>query len=246
VQEDQLSLAIGRRGQNVRLASKLVGWDIEIMTLDEYNDSITKAETWFLEVPHMTPEAVEGLILEGFLSLDDLGNCIEAEDLAEIAGVTVEQAQEMVDYAEEKADELGEEAVRTPRSAVDAEGRSLATPKPNPAAEARKILGDTAPAARESVPTFEQLFREKAGPAAEPAAEAAAEAAPEPQPEAEPAPEQEAEAEPAPAETVSQEEVPPPAEPVAGEAPAASESPESPALVEQTAGEAETSGERPS
>src|SRR6185369_182598 len=34
VKEDQLSLAIGRRGQNVRLASKLVGWDIEIMTMD--------------------------------------------------------------------------------------------------------------------------------------------------------------------------------------------------------------------
>ena len=40
VKEDQLSLAIGRRGQNVRLASKLVGWDIEIMTHDELNEGI--------------------------------------------------------------------------------------------------------------------------------------------------------------------------------------------------------------
>src|SRR5882724_6633475 len=96
VQEDQLSLAIGRRGQNVRLASKLVGWDIEIMTHDEYNEAIAKAETWFNEVPHMPSEAVEALILEGFLSYDDLGNCIEDEELAEIAGVTVEQATEMI------------------------------------------------------------------------------------------------------------------------------------------------------
>ena len=47
VKEDQLSLAIGRRGQNVRLASKLVGWDIEIMTHDELNEGIERAEGWF-------------------------------------------------------------------------------------------------------------------------------------------------------------------------------------------------------
>ena len=42
VKEDQLSLAIGRRGQNVRLASKLCGWDIEIMTREELNESLQK------------------------------------------------------------------------------------------------------------------------------------------------------------------------------------------------------------
>ena len=43
VREDQLSLAIGRRGQNVRLASKLCGWDIEIMTQEELDESIDRA-----------------------------------------------------------------------------------------------------------------------------------------------------------------------------------------------------------
>ena len=43
VQEDQLSLAIGRRGQNVRLASKLCGWDIEIMTREELDEQIEQA-----------------------------------------------------------------------------------------------------------------------------------------------------------------------------------------------------------
>ena len=43
VRDDQLSLAIGRRGQNVRLASKLVGWDIEIMTAEELDEVIDKA-----------------------------------------------------------------------------------------------------------------------------------------------------------------------------------------------------------
>src|ERR1700693_57064 len=68
VKEDQLSLAIGRRGQNVRLASKLVGWDIEIMTLDELNESIDRAVGWFSSLPHITDELVEAFVEEGFLS----------------------------------------------------------------------------------------------------------------------------------------------------------------------------------
>ena len=55
VQEDQLSLAIGRRGQNVRLASKLCGWDIEIMTAGELEEQIERAVTGFC--------AIEGLSL---------------------------------------------------------------------------------------------------------------------------------------------------------------------------------------
>src|SRR5437868_628421 len=72
VKEDQLSLAIGRRGQNVRLASKLVGWDIEIMTVEEYNEEIDKAVGWFNQIAGVTEELVEAFIEEGFLSYDDL------------------------------------------------------------------------------------------------------------------------------------------------------------------------------
>src|SRR6266699_3431712 len=50
VREDQLSLAIGRRGQNVRLASKLVGWDIEIMTSEELDELIEKAVGAFTRI----------------------------------------------------------------------------------------------------------------------------------------------------------------------------------------------------
>jgi N utilization substance protein A len=62
VMEDQLSLAIGRRGQNVRLASKLVGWDIEIMTHDELNTGIERAENWFMQIPGVTAEMAEEVI----------------------------------------------------------------------------------------------------------------------------------------------------------------------------------------
>src|SRR5213075_2221380 len=56
VKEDQLSLAIGRRGQNVRLGSKLVGWDIEIMTHDELNEGIERAVGWFGVIPNLNEE----------------------------------------------------------------------------------------------------------------------------------------------------------------------------------------------
>ena len=85
VGEDQLSLAIGRRGQNVRLASKLVGWDIEIMTDEEMDESLTRAEEWFNEIPGISPELIEALITEGFLSFRDL-TFFGPEELAEMAG----------------------------------------------------------------------------------------------------------------------------------------------------------------
>src|SRR5688572_10758650 len=100
VTDDQLSLAIGRRGQNVRLASKLVGWDIEIMTHDELGESLERAERWFGQLPHTTPELVGALIEEGFLSYNDL-TMTDAEGLSEFTGLPNDMADEIVMYAEE-------------------------------------------------------------------------------------------------------------------------------------------------
>jgi N utilization substance protein A len=105
VPEDQLSLAIGRRGQNVRLASKLVGWDMEIMTEEELSESIGKAEGYFKIVPGMTDELVEVLISEGFLSYDDL-TFQEPTDLAEMLSITVDEANNVINFAEEASAEL--------------------------------------------------------------------------------------------------------------------------------------------
>src|SRR5438067_2049182 len=122
VKEDQLSLAIGRRGQNVRLASKLVGWDIEIMTHDELNEGIEKAENWFGQLPHMTAELVAAFIEEGFLSYDDL-TFLEPAELAELSGLTEEQAEDVIAFAEEAAVRVEEEA----RLAKEAEAEARAT-----------------------------------------------------------------------------------------------------------------------
>ncbi len=102
VQEDQLSLAIGRRGQNVRLASKLCGWDIEIMTREELDEQIEQAVAGYSSIEGVEPELAERLVGEGFLSYDDL-EVIEPDALMEMGNLTAEQVGHIVQQAEVKA-----------------------------------------------------------------------------------------------------------------------------------------------
>jgi len=104
VQEDQLSLAIGRRGQNVRLASKLCGWDIEIMTREELDEQIEQAVAGYSSLEGVEPELAERLVGEGFLSYDDL-SVIEPDALMEMGGLSAEQVDRIVAQAEVKATE---------------------------------------------------------------------------------------------------------------------------------------------
>lgn len=123
VRDDQLSLAIGRRGQNVRLASKLVGWDIEIMTQTELNDQLDKSVAAFSSIGGVTEELAENLVAQGFFSFDDL-SVIEPDQLAELAGKTVEEVEPIIEAAENEAMRLEKEAPQ--RKAAEA-GRRAAT-----------------------------------------------------------------------------------------------------------------------
>lgn len=102
VREDQLSLAIGRKGQNVRLGSKLCGWDIEIMTREELDESIERAVGSYSEIEGITEEIAENLVGEGFLSYDDL-SIIETDDLMAMGVPTAEEAESIRERAEELA-----------------------------------------------------------------------------------------------------------------------------------------------
>ncbi|HMO13743.1 MAG TPA: transcription termination factor NusA [Pirellulaceae bacterium] len=104
VADDQLSLAIGKRGQNVRLASKLCGWDIEIMTHEELESQIERAVIGFSEIDGIDEELANRLVEKGFLSYDDL-SVIEPDDLAEMGQLTMEQVDHIVAQAEARAEE---------------------------------------------------------------------------------------------------------------------------------------------
>jgi N utilization substance protein A len=103
VKEDHLSLAIGKRGQNVRLASKLVGWDIEIMTQEELEKQIEKAVAGFCQIEGITEDLANQLVGEGYLTYDDL-SVIEPDDLMSMGELSEEQVDNIVTTAEEKAE----------------------------------------------------------------------------------------------------------------------------------------------
>ena len=100
VEEDQLSLAIGRRGQNVRLASRLTGWEIDILSPDEYVSRQKLALRNFESLPGVTPGEAEQLLQGGYLSLQEmLDNGPEA--LSEIEGFDDERAEALVTQLEQ-------------------------------------------------------------------------------------------------------------------------------------------------
>lgn len=121
VREDQLSQAIGRHGQNVRLASKLCGWDIEIMTADELEEQIQRAVASYMELEGMTEELASRLVEQGYLSYDDL-SVIEPDMLMEMGELTAEQVDALVTQAEERAleaEEAANEQKRLRREAIE-------------------------------------------------------------------------------------------------------------------------------
>ena len=102
VRDDQLSLAIGKRGQNVRLASKLCGWDIEIMTQVELESQIDRAVRGFCDIEGVNEDLANQLVGEGYLSYDDL-SVIEPTDLIAMGELTEEDVDKIVDEAEKRA-----------------------------------------------------------------------------------------------------------------------------------------------
>jgi len=164
VREDQLSLAIGRRGQNVRLASKLCGWDIEIMTREELDESIERAVAGFSAIDGVEESLSEKLVGEGFLSYDDL-SIIEPDALVEMGSLTEEQAASIVEQAEAKAQEA-EQAAALERRRQREQDRIDAATAVAEAAEAaereariasgEEVPGDAAPDANGDVIAAEE------------------------------------------------------------------------------------------
>lgn len=115
VQEDQLSLAIGRRGQNVRLGSKLCGWDIEIMTGGELEEQIERAVTGFSQIDGVTEEVAQSLVEQGYLSYDDL-SVIEPDVFMEMSGLSEEDVDRIVEVAEAMAEEAEQAAAEERRA----------------------------------------------------------------------------------------------------------------------------------
>ena len=101
VGDDQLSLAIGKRGQNARLTSKLTGWQVDIdaeqVATVGFDQQVAQAVKAIAAIPGLTPEQADALVHHGFVSLEDLLQA-EAGDLAGIAQIG-EQAGAVLEAA---------------------------------------------------------------------------------------------------------------------------------------------------
>jgi N utilization substance protein A len=142
VNEDQLSLAIGKRGQNVRLATKLVGWNIDIRSEEELKKEVTEAMGAMIAsgapvplsaIEGVTAQQADALAEHGITDIDGLAST-SVDDLVEFLDVSLDEAQHMLEAAQavvavreqklaEQADEEGE-----PQHAVSAELDETAPP----------------------------------------------------------------------------------------------------------------------
>jgi N utilization substance protein A len=109
VEEDQLSLAIGRHGQNVRLAARLTGWDIDILTPDEYNQGIERLTKCVKNVEGADETLVDKLIALGIISILDLDD-VGAEPLVTELNIKPDLAQRIVTAAVEEAKNMAADA----------------------------------------------------------------------------------------------------------------------------------------
>jgi N utilization substance protein A len=103
VPQDQISQATGPGGQIVRLASKLCGWDLEIMTANELEAKIGRAKSEFRQLDGVTDALADGLVEQGFLSFDDL-SVIDPDTLMRTGHLTAAQADSIIEQAEERAE----------------------------------------------------------------------------------------------------------------------------------------------
>lgn len=112
VPDDQLSLAIGRRGQNVRLASQLTGWSIDILTEVEESErrqkEFAERTALFIEALDVDEVIAQLLATEGFTGVEDLA-FVELDEIAVIEGFDDETAEEIQTRAREFLDRKASE-----------------------------------------------------------------------------------------------------------------------------------------
>jgi len=114
VPEDQLSLAIGRRGQNVRLASQITGFDIDIMTEAEESErrqaEFAARTTLFMETMNVDELVAQLLVSEGFATLEEVA-FVELDELLTIEGFEEAIAEDLQARARECLDEINTKAI---------------------------------------------------------------------------------------------------------------------------------------
>ena len=153
VPDDHLSVAIGKRGQNVRLASKLTGWGIDVKSESQYSHAMKSGYESLLALPGMGAGTADVLCEYGVYSVEDLANT-SVDDLVQIKGIggtkavaLLEAAQKALTEVEEESDDSRNVAEKKSFSASEGEKEAEAVDEAEDRAavssEELEVSGDT-------------------------------------------------------------------------------------------------------
>jgi N utilization substance protein A len=130
VPDDQLSLAIGKRGQNVRLASKLSGWNLDVTSETNYTAALKEAYNSLLQLDGVGEATASNLYQQGFRSMEEVAE-VSPTDLMQVDGIGEEKAGKIIESAkkhmkakeaDERVEEEAQEEDELTELAADGEG----------------------------------------------------------------------------------------------------------------------------
>jgi transcription termination/antitermination protein NusA len=121
VNDDQLSLAIGKRGQNVRLAARLTGWDVDILTPPEFQAGVQRLDQTLKNMEGVTQEHVDKVVAMGLIDVRDIEE-VGAGPLVEELGLDETMAERIIARCGEEAKIVAHE--QEAKKAADAKAKA--------------------------------------------------------------------------------------------------------------------------
>jgi len=141
VNDDQLSLAIGKRGQNVRLAARLTNWDIDILTPPEFSKSLDRMELTLKAIEGVTEEQIDKLAALGVISVFDVEE-VGVDYLVETLKCEREIAETIVQRSSDEGKIVAEEQAVEKAEAARRKAEALANVGAPGEAQAAAVLDD--------------------------------------------------------------------------------------------------------
>src|SRR6266513_46962 len=127
VNEDQLSLAIGKRGQNVRLAARLTGWDIDILTPPEFQAGVQRLDSTLKSIEGIAQDHVDKIVALGLIDVRDIEE-VGSGPLMEEVGLTEEMAERVINRCSEEAKIVAVEQEKKKAEQMSAQAAKASAP----------------------------------------------------------------------------------------------------------------------
>ena len=105
VPDESLSVAIGKHGQNVRLASRLTGWRLDVTSESRYSQAMQYGYDSLIALPGIGVSSADALYEKGFFSVEELSQST-VEDLIQIRGIAEDKAKKLIEAAKETVERL--------------------------------------------------------------------------------------------------------------------------------------------